>query len=140
MPSPDGIPSALSNLLNLGSKDPLDAKVEEVAQAWVAYEAGMDWDPNYLLNMGTLDMDTDEFAAVDTAMQELKSLSATMGDDIPALSQAVISQVVEAYRELCTMGWRVADGTHEQVARRISAALGVDFAGRHGGGSSNNPC
>ena len=139
MPS-DSIPSALSSLLNLGSKDPLDAKVEEVAAAWVTYESGMDWDPSYLVNMGTLDMDTDEFAAVDTAMQELKALSHAMGEDVPSLSQAVISQVEDAYHELCTMGWRVPDGTHEQVARRISAALGVAFTGRHGGGSSNNPC
>ena len=140
----DDRPSALTSLLNLMTADdptgdPVEEKVEEVAEAWAAYEAGMDWDPSYLANMGTLDMDTEEFAAVDVAIQELKALSTAMGDDVTPLTKAIIIQLLDAYQDLCAMGWR-ADGAHEEAARHVSAALGIPFTGRHGGGSTNNPC
>lgn len=119
----------------------VETRLDACAEAWTTYEQGMDWDPNYLVSMGTLDMDTEEFAAVGEAAEALEGALASEAGAVEGSEAAVRARAflaaLDAYRAL---GWDAPDSEHEQLARSVSAALGVPFAGRHGGISSNNPC
>lgn len=122
-----------------GSKDrhPVETLTADIAEGWQTYEKGMDWDPNYLESMGTLDMDTEEYEAVLEAAKRLEMLLED-SDEVEAARRA--RSFLDAFHAYGTHHWDVSETVHETDARAVSAALGVPFAGRHGGGSSNNPC
>lgn len=115
---------------------------------WQHWESGMDWDASYLVMWGTMDFDTEEYYAVFTAMEELKSeymlalerteLECGEHDDAVEWAEAVL----KAYRDFNDAGWSVWErqGEAARLAARVSTQLEVPFAGRFGGESTNTPC
>lgn len=126
----------------------VEAALRNAATAWQRYESGMDWDASYLSSMGTLDTDTEEYYDVFMAMKDLEQAYAQDSADVKpeyvkvgsALEKAQF--VLRAYHEFSDAGWSVwgRDGEAAKLAAQVSELLGVPFAGRCGGGSTNDPC
>ena len=130
-------------------KNMLEA-LDGAIRAWKAYEGGVDWD---LCEDGDVypDMDSRELDGVmdaaddldDAIFREEEDPGSTFPDAVPeADRERLLAMGRDALSALKAFLYGVddpaADNRYEPCARKVSEALGIPFAGRHGGGSTNH--
>ena len=124
--------------------------LDEAIRAWKAYEGGIDWD---LCEDGDVypDMDSRELDDVmdavddldDAIFREEENPGSTFPDIVPEADREILldlgTKALAAFKAfLYGVDDPAADNRYEPCARKVSEVLGIPFAGRHGGGSTNH--